>query len=414
MPVSWRSSTLAPPERSLNHHQRPRAATEERNLGRRGTWQTTSTQSTPSVASLLRDFLGSPRSSFSGRALTGHRPRPCPFANRRRAVEMATGRHAGCEKLPSSPQKPHLSQTARTETRLRGSVLKPSWKFPLVKLRLRSRRPIGTHTLSIAALGGAAVSLETAGPVALLPSRSGRSSMSVGFGRIGGARGVGAINTTKHGRENACLPVLQPSRQPPCPSASQHGRAAATSTTSFCSPSITGRGGPSCVVRAVAAPLTGPVRGKRHKMADRALSHAHPWTVHGRAGENKQTGTRHDPGGNISNRRATGPGAQLTMALSQQRHQTPPSGQPKLARGRGMKGQNGQTTLAGCWRETCPGTRPRGNVSRVRRGSALCCAGPGPASPCSLSPRWPAVCVPLFCLWLPPSPWCSAGPCLPV
>lgn len=34
-----------------------------------------------------------------------------------------------------------------------------------------------------------------------------------------------------------------------------------------------------------------------------------PWTA--RAGENRQTGTRHDPGGSISNRRATGPGAQL-------------------------------------------------------------------------------------------------------
>lgn len=138
--------------------------------------------------------------------------------------------------------------------------------------------------------------------------------MSVGFGRIGGARGVGAINTTKHGREDACLPALQPSRQPPYPSASQPARAAATSTTSFCSPSITGRGGPSCVVRAVTAPLTGPVRGKRHKMADRALSHARPWTAHGRAGERHTT----RPRGSISNRRATGPGAQLTRALSQQ------------------------------------------------------------------------------------------------
>lgn len=79
LPVSWRSSTLAPPERSLDHHQRPRTATEERNLGRRGTCQSTSTQSTSSVASLLRDFLGSPRSSFSGRALTGHRAPALPI-----------------------------------------------------------------------------------------------------------------------------------------------------------------------------------------------------------------------------------------------------------------------------------------------------------------------------------------------
>lgn len=59
-----------------------------------------------------------------------------------------------------------------------------------------------------------------------------------------------------------------------------------------------------------------------------------------------------------------------------------------------MKGPNGETTLAGCWRETCLGTRPRGNVSRVRRGPY--CAVPvlvRPRPARSRLVRWPALSV---------------------
>lgn len=146
LPVSWRSSTLAPPERSLDHHQRPRTSTEERNLGRRGTCQSTSTQSTSSVASLLRDFLGSPRSSFSGRALTGHRAPALPI--RQSPVCCRDGDRQARRLRKAAvvaPKTASLSNSSNRGALLRGSALKQSWKFPRVKLRPRSRKPIGIH-----------------------------------------------------------------------------------------------------------------------------------------------------------------------------------------------------------------------------------------------------------------------------
>lgn len=217
--------------------------------------------------------------------------------------------------------------------------------------------------------------------------------MSVGFGRIGGARGVGAGHQHHKTRARGCPPpsppALQPSRQPPYlpPSASQHGR---RNIDDKLLQSVHHRPGWSILrgaCRHGACDWSGARETAQNGGQGLISCLIHGPSMDGLAKTDRQA---HDttPGGSISNRRAMGPGAQPTRALSQQltvllesRHQTPLPGQPKLARGRGDEGAATGTQpwpAAGARHAQVPGHEGM---------SAVCAGGPYCAEPVLVRPR---------------------------
>lgn len=213
--------------------------------------------------------------------------------------------------------------------------------------------------------------------------------MSVGFGRIGGARGVGARHQHHKTRARGCPPPSPPALPaatlptPKCQPAwaSEHRRQAFA---------VHHRPGWSILrgaCRHGACDWSGARETAQNGGQGLISCLIHGPSMDGLAKTDRQA---HDttPGGSISNRRAMGPGAQPTRALSQQltvllesRHQTPLPGQPKLARGRGMKGQQRETQpwpAAGARHAQVPGHEGM---------SAVCAGGPYCAEPVLVRPR---------------------------